>query len=230
MSRLMRIRVMALLGALLVSGCSGGQDTAPLMLEALRSGYGAVTARTGGQPAATQPVLTRAVLDTMDGSIIEITRERLGVTAFLLASGVRQDDLPGRITIWRTGDDVTLSTRNGVLVQTRGLGGDILSSRVQVADGQPGPATGGVHEQMIRSLDNRMVRLNMACDLEDLGSVTIEIVERRHATRHLRQKCAGNGGEIVNDYWVDAGAGVVWKSRQWAGPYIGYLRFRRLTR
>ena len=38
-----------------------------------------------------------------------------------------------------------------------------------------------------------------------------------------------DGGVVVNDYWVDPGGGLVWQSRQWGGPAMGYLRTRRLT-
>ncbi len=123
-----------------------------------------------------------------------------------------------------------------MLIATRGLGGDILSSNVQLAGDAPGPARGGDKILDIRALDNKAVRLALTCDLADLGPETIVIVEQRHATRRLRETCrggvaAGGGpGQVVNDYWVDASAGLVWQSRQWAGPETGYLRLRRLTR
>ncbi len=56
-----------------------------------------------------------------------------------------------------------------------------------------------------------------ACSLDVLHLLTVQ------------QRCSGGGGEVVNDYWVDSRGGLVWKSRQWAGPQIGYIRFRRLT-
>jgi len=72
------------------------------------------------------------------------------------------------------------------------------------------------------------VRLSLSCDLQDLGMETIVIVERSHHTRHLQERCEGGGGGVVNDYWVDPNRPVVWQSRQWAGPNVGYLRLRRL--
>ena len=35
-------------------------------------------------------------------------------------------------------------------------------------------------------------------------------------------------GRVVNDYWADPHRGIMWMSRQWAGPDVGYLRIRRL--
>ena len=83
---------------------------------------------------------------------------------------------------------------------------------------------------MIRNLDYRETALALSCELVDLGPETIEIVERRHATRHLQQRCAGGGGRVVNEYWTDPRAGILWQSRQWAGPHLGYIRLRRLVK
>lgn len=224
-----KIRALALLGPLLAAACSGGRDAAPLQLELMRASQGVIAARTAGPPPE-RPPLRRADLDMLEGAFMEITRERAGQSAYLYVQAVRRDDQPGQVTVWRSEDDASFALRNGVLIATRGLGGDILSSSVQVAADRPGPADGGAHVQMIRGGDSGLQRLALACELQDLGAETVEIVEHRHATRHLRQSCSGAGGEIVNDYWVDGAAGLVWQSRQWAGPHIGYLRFRQLTR
>ena len=55
-----------------------------------------------------------------------------------------------------------------------------------------------------------------------------EIVELKFNTRHLQEQCSNALGQVTNDYWVDSQDGTVRQSRQWAGPYIGYLRLRRL--
>ena len=208
-------------------GCSSGNEVVPLEVQLIRAGQD-VAARPRGK-APERPALRRTDLDPLEGSFMEVTLEREERLAYLFVNDQRQDDSPGRIMIWRSEDNVTMTTRNGMLIATRGLGGDILSSTVQVQGNLPGPATGGEHTQVIRALDNGKVRLTMACDLTDLGPETIEIVERKHATRHLQQRCSGTDGSIINDYWVDYGNGLVMQSRQWAGPQIGYMRFRRLT-
>lgn len=235
-----RARAAALIagGALLaLAACGGGNEVAPLELQVLQAGKARLQQLRASKPAAL-PQLSRAFLDTVDQPYIEVTLERRDQTAYLLIADHRRDDLPGELVTWRTGDNVTLTTRAGVLVATRGLGGNVMSGEVQVADGQPGPVSGGAHVLMVRAHDNKELRMALACDLEDLGPETIIIVERAHATRHLRQRCErvlqgeepGRGGVVVNDYWVDSKAGLIWQSRQWAGPGIGYLRMRRLTR
>lgn len=224
-------------GAILLTlaACSGGDEVASLELSLVKATGAVIAARTA--PKVTRPPLTRAALNTLDGSFLEVTLERRDQLAYLYVSAQRRDARPGRITVWRTEDNITLTMRGGVLIATRGLGGDILSSNVQLAGDAPGPARGGEKILDIRALDNKAVRLALTCDLADLGPETIVIVEQRHATRRLRETCrggiaadgTGTPGRVVNDYWVDTGAGLIWQSRQWAGPETGYLRLRRLT-
>ncbi|PCH75577.1 MAG: hypothetical protein COC12_00065 [Rhodobacteraceae bacterium] len=225
----------ALLASLFLAACSGGGEEPQLELQVINAGRAAIAAKIAPQVA--RPPLTRAALDTLEGSFVEVILERRDQLAYLHVGGQRRDDNPGLITIWRTDDNITLSMRNGVLIATQGLGGDILSSTVQVAGDTPGPSGGGEKIFYIRVLDNKKQRLALVCDLVDLGPETIEIVERRDATRHLQERCTGGRaadgsgevGDVINDYWVDSRNGRVLQSRQWAGPITGYLRLRRLT-
>lgn len=225
----------ALFATLFVAACSGGNEEPDLELQVIAAGRAAIAAKTA--PKVARPPLTRAALDTLNGSFTEVILERRDQLAYVSVNGQRRDGDPGLITTWRTEDNITLSMRNGVLIATRGLGGDILSSTVQVAGDIPGPSTGGERIYYIRALENKTRRLALACDLVDMGTETIEIVERRTTTRHLRETCtggrvadgSGETGEVTNDYWVDSRSGLVLQSRQWAGPFIGYLRMRRLT-
>jgi hypothetical protein len=211
----------------LVAGCSGG-DGVPTLNAQITKALGAGI-KAGMAPKVERPPLTRAALDTVPGNYIEVVVERRDRLAYLSLSGERRDGAPGRIQVWRSEDNASLAMRNGVLVQTRGLGGDILSSSVQVRGDGPGPSGGGERVMYVRALDNKELRLAMACELEDMGAETIEIVEIRYATRHLQERCSAVQGAIRNDYWIDSRSGLVWQSRQWAGPYIGYMRTRRLT-
>ena len=126
---------------LVLSGCSGGTGARPLFPQIAAAAVGSITQ--GRARRAERPPLTRATLDTLDGSFMEVTLERPDILAYLFVSVVRQDDLPGQIVQWRTEDNITLTTRNGVLIATRGFGGDMMSSAVQVAEGRPGPSSGG---------------------------------------------------------------------------------------
>lgn len=229
-----RVAGLAAAALLALAGCSRGPDAPPTQLQLLTAARGSVikiAGRVRGAEAPARPPLTRAALDTVTVPVLEVTLERRDDWAFFFRTLERTDASPGRIEQWSTEDsNFTLTLRGGVLIATRGLGGDLLSSTVQVSDAGPGPASGGEHRQLIRNLDYRETALALSCELVDLGPETIVIVERRHATRHLQQRCEGGGGRVVNDYWTDPRADVIWQSRQWAGPQLGYFRLRRLVK
>lgn len=219
----------ALLG-LIVAGCTGGTDAPPAVLQVLESGRRTIVERRAAGRQAERPPLTRAALDTVATSALEVTLERPDHFAYVFVQTERGDDHPGRIVVWRTEDNITLAMRNGMLIATRGLGGDLLSASVPAAGDRPGPALGGERVMQLRGLDNRRVSLALACARLDLGPETVTIVEIAHPARHLRETCTSpDGGSVVNDYWVDPQRRIVWQSRQWAGPAIGYIRTRRLT-
>ena len=223
--RLSRRGLGALAALVLLAGCQGGVDAPSVQLQILETVEEGIRAKAAPPPP--RPALTRATLDRLDGAFLEATREQTGQTAILGVNLTRRDGSPGRITVWRAEDAVTLATRNGVLIATRGLGGDVISTEVQVAGDSPGPARGGARVLHVQALDNQAVPVRLSCTLADLGPETLTIVERRHATRHLRETCSGDGGTVVNDYWTEGG--LVRQSRQWAGPFIGYLKTRQLT-
>lgn len=233
---LMPTLILALMPVLMLAGCSGGDEVPSLELQLIRTSQTIIAARLA--PEVDRPALTRAALNTVEGAFIEVTLERRDQLAYLHVNASRRDGDPGQIVVWRSDDNITLAMRNGVLIATRGLGNDVLSVNAQVSGDTPGPARGGEKAFHIRDRENKSLYLPLVCDLADLGPETIEIVETRYATHHLRETCeggvaggdAGRPGQVVNDYWVDARAGLVWQSRQWAGPGIGYLRVRRLTR
>lgn len=217
---------------LALAGCSGGNDRPAANLQLLAAVKSGVAARAAGRTAP--EAMTRARLDALGpGPFLEATLEKTGQTAYLFVNARRPDRGEGPVTVWRSEDAVTLAMRGGVLIATRGLGGDLLSTGMPAPSGRPGPAAGGERVMYIRDSDDGVVPLVLACAAAETGAETLDILGRRYPTLHLRERCEGGGGIVINDYWIDSppgpGSGTVRQSRQWGGPYAGYLRFRRLT-
>lgn len=200
-------------------------------------------------------VLTRALLDSQEVPHLEVRVEDQELTGYLGLLLSRRDDLPGEITHWSAADGSALIFRNGMLIASRGMAGNLLSARVPAQGLEPGPAHGGARSYQLRDGDFAARPITLACSLEDLGPVTLEIVGLRYPTRHLQERCesAGEGSAqqpgqkiVINEYWVDSlprppsgpqtnylaryQTRLVRQSRQWAGPEIGYLRLRDLSR
>jgi hypothetical protein len=221
-------RIPALLAAavLAVAGCSKGQEETSAELEVARA-VGAQIKRLRNRAGSRPETLTRAKLDAFGQPLLEVVIENRDARAYLLhALSRRGGGQPGQVEVWRTQDDVSVALRQGMVIATRGLGGGLLSAQVPAAEGTGGPAHGGARRYAVRADGNGKASLEMACRLQDLGMETVDIVEHRHALRHLREHCEGAGGRIVNDYWTAGGR--VWQSRQWAGPEVGYIRTRQL--
>ena len=222
---------LALLALLGLGACNGGDGARPLYAELALNTQEIIARNAARRAGASRPAVSRAVLDTLPGSFIEVTLERTGQLAYLGANAVRLDESPGEIVQWRTEDNVTLTTRAGVLIATRGLGGHLVSADVTVDGRRGGPAGSGARTLYIRTGDLAEVALPMACDLSDRGRTAITIVERVHQVRHLRESCeVPGGGRVIYDYWIDSREPIIWQAREWAGPHIGYMRIRRVTR
>ncbi len=217
----------ALVPVLMLMGCAGGNEVAPLQVEIFRAGQQSIAAKRAGAAAKPRP-MTRSRIEALNLTVMEVTIENRDVVGYVTLNAERNDTLPGRVNVWRTTDNISLAMRNGVLISTRGFGGDLQSSTVQVANSRLGPSPGAM-VQMIRALDDREVRFALECDVVDLGVETIEVLEYKYSTRHVQQHCVASSGQVINDYWIDTNGSMIWQSRQWAGPTIGYLHFRRLT-
>lgn len=212
----------------ILAGCSGGDERPSLNLEI----YEALR-QSASQSASSQverPPLTRAVLDTLEGSFMEAVLEREGQLAYLFVNATRTDREGRPVEIWRSEDNVSLALRSDVLIATRGIGGDLISSSVRQHRGSIGPDRGQSDRTMtFLGGDNAARKVTFNCTVADAGPATITIVGRSHRTRRIQETCSGPDGAIRNDYWIDSHAGLAWQSRQWAGPEVGYIRLRRLT-
>jgi hypothetical protein len=120
-----------------------------------------------------------------------------------------------------TGNHLTL--RQGVVVATRGLGADLMSSapptRATLAAGR------GSHSRSWQWLDglDQTVSVTMTCTLAVSGQETVVFSGKARATRVVAETCTGaDGARVENRYWFDT-AGVLRKSRQWLGQDGGYL-------
>ena len=132
--------------------------------------------------------------------------------------------------VFISGDQKTLSFSKGLLSATRGLGADLMSldmtqSRAALQSRTTGPRqTRRIH----RMLDGEgiMRATNYDCTLRPLGTERLVSIHKTFTLSHVQETCRAQGQQAVaytNDYWLDPRTKVIWKSRQWAGPVIGYL-------
>lgn len=132
----------------------------------------------------------------------------------------------GDTQTWSSVDDKTLAIRQGQIVGTRGLRGDLVAAEVpqlsRIASG------GGAHGRVLVTIgeEEKVRRSRYDCTLSVLGSETVSFVERSYATRRVQETCSGEDGDFTNDYWFQGG--TLRQSRQWMGADLGYILLSRL--
>jgi len=186
----------------------------------------AIAARRAGKAESTQ--VTPKMLAETKIAALQVNPERAGGSDFLRRIAQRRDSNGMLNEVWQSSDSAQIFLRNGVLVGTRGVGTDIISSDasaiIRAVDAKG--SRRGTRRYVVSDGDNTSETVTFRCAIDNLGQEGIFIVNQSFDTVHLRETCIGGpSGEvsISNDYWVLSQSGLVKKSRQWAGPASGYF-------
>lgn len=215
-----------LLALVAVAGC--GNDTTETLRAQTAGAYLAalVPGRGESVPVGTLPGLTRAAIEATPQPLILVTNEKRGTSGIM-----DQQTTNGAVQVWTSGDPISLALRGGdVIVGTRGLGADLMSA---VAPTAAQLAAGGSWTRLHVTLngEDQIIRRQYACTAAVVGPAEVVIVERRYATRLVRETCTasdGSGQGFQNDYWFEGGTKIR-QSRQWIGPQAGHVAIRRLS-
>jgi len=202
-------------GLIALAGCSSEGNNSPA-LDFLRAKIAG--AKSGGQVAP--PALSRAQLAGIDKPVVVITVEKSGGSGAMVM--IREND--GAQTYF-TSDRTSLTLRRGMVIATRGLGEDLMFTDAFATSVALRTGGGGDLPRTHRYLDgeNHTLAMSFTCSLVKTGSEGVEILGRKHQTRHFRESCANETVNFVNEYWVSASNGQIWQSRQWVGPETGVL-------
>lgn len=225
-------KLSAILAITVLAACSGGTENIggqlAIFSELRETGKKNRIVREAPQLV---PEITRVFLDTVTAPSLEVTVEKSGQTGFLVPAAYREDSTRGRVTVWKTVEGENVVVRSGVLIATKALGRDLVSADVStvissIASRKSG---GGLRTLHVRNDVNGTEELRIQCEISVVGPETITIIERSYHTLHMNEKCAVGSGEVSNDYWVDS-VGTMRQSKQWAGPFVGYLSMRLLKK
>ena len=223
-----RLTASALVLALLAGCGSEKQEGSPLgqaVGAVAKTAVGAIAARraarSGTAPAAPAQV-TRADLEAYDMPILRAVIAARGADAFVTIT-----DQKGSVVTWSTTDGTTFTLRDGVLIQTRGLGPDLMSAKAPVV--QQLLTNGGTHQRVYYFLgaDDRSTTRTYDCTVAVVGSETIQVMGKSHATTHVTETCARAQGSITNEFWIEGK--MIRKSRQLASGGAGFIDFERIV-
>ena len=217
-----------LLALSLVSACGsfGGVQTAPIFTVAGQVAKDTVASakskkKKGGKKGNAE--VTRQDIEKSGVPILRVAIPARGSDTLL----TKADD-KGDVVTWTTKENTTFSLRNGVLIQTRGLGPDLMSSEV------PSVSTllrdGETYQRLYFFLgdDDRMGRRTYDCSVSVVGRETIEIFAKSHDVTHVTETCTRpQGSKITNDFWIEGQ--TVRQSSQWVSGPVGVAVFQRVV-
>jgi Group 4 capsule polysaccharide lipoprotein gfcB, YjbF len=209
----------------LIAAC-GNEESEPSPLGAAVGGLAKATISrvSGKQAAAAQPAsigqTPRAEIEKYGIPILRVVIKSRDADALVTVS-----DTKGEVVTWATTDGSTFTLRNGILIQTRGLGPDLMSAQAPyVSDLVSGP-DGYRRSYFFLGEDDKSERRDYDCSVTSMGKETIEIFARSHVTTHFKEECVRAEGKITNDFWIEGS--MVRKSRQWTSPGSGYIEFEK---
>lgn len=211
----------------LLAGCGSEKQGPNPVVAAIggmaKSGMEKVKGRKAGEKPAGKTVTLaerRAKLEAAGKPLLRVNSEVLDQTSLMTIA-----DAKGDVITWKTQDGATFSQRGGVLIQTRGLAADLMSADAPSV----GQLRSGASYQRIYyflGADDQGTRRTYDCTASVVGSETIEIMARSHATTHVTELCERPLGKLTNEYWIEGGS--IRKSRQWVSGSIGYIDFERV--
>ena len=173
-----------------------------------------------------RPSLDRAALEELGEPVMLLEVPALGAATLTRIAGRNGDAVT-----WSTVDERTVTLEDGTLVATRGLGPDLMSA--DPANTRARLAQGGTDwaPRFVSWLDgeDQPVFATLLCRVEERRPERLDILGREQPTTRVTERCKSPDYAATNTYWLGP-EGLIWKSRQWAGPELGSITVERLIR
>lgn len=224
--------MVALAALSMVAGCGNDRNTAEGR-QAIAMAFQQVRAKlapgkgNGAKPAAPDPEkLALSAMKTVKGSILIAQIESSGTVSALGEIGSNRG-----LRTYATPNEQSLTLKDGILVATRGLGNDLMSSDADAAIRLIRSRSAGSAKRTYRYLDGESIERPLPMDCVTATAAPQEIVfaGSRHSTLSVGEACTYGTLKVTNAYWV-TGDGTVVLSRQWIGPGLGYVTIQLVRR
>ncbi|WP_417523413.1 YjbF family lipoprotein [Marinovum sp.] len=214
--------LVALACASVLAACSGGERVGSDRGDIIRN---SLTNRLSGKTAQAPSRITpeqasqAAALATQPLMLIELPQ--IGSNALIAKIGEN-----GPVETFATASRQTVSTQNGLVRGTRGLGGDLMSADLGSLPHLVANRRSGTTQRELRFLNGEdiTVRYRFTCEVQVEGPSSVI-----KGTTTLLETCQENGTwfRFKNKYHVD-GRGRVAGSEQWLGNGNGTVTLRQL--
>lgn len=209
----------AVAGIAALSGCGNRPDQG-VVFKSVTQGWTKKNSQSGSLTPEQAGAAVTASLAQTDLPLALAVVEKTKATAILA-----NIETNGGYRTWGTSDRRTVTTANGLVTATRGLGNDVMSSTIGgvvplITGRKPGTGT-----HILRFLDgeNHTVEVTADCRVTRGGTKRVSGGEIRDVpTTEMSEACTATDQSFTNSYFVDARGRVV-QSRQWLGQANGYI-------
>ena len=133
---------------------------------------------------------------------------------------------------WLGADGATITLDHGVLMASRGMGDDLMSSISQMPNWMEIKNKNNSYAKNLDYLsgNNKIITLYMKCKVSsNYKSEIIKIWDVSFIVKKYEEKCTHKDGLVTNEYYLDDRM-VVRKSRQFHSPTLGYIITERIDR
>ena len=222
---------LAVVAAGSLAGCGNDPEAGPgarliggvLKSKAKGGSKGGKVTLANTDPAALIPIALRAVRGPVMLAVVE-SRNAIAMMGRSMVNGAYET--------WTTASKQTLTFKRGILVETRGLGDDLMHAQVDGVTALVRARRGGKAHREMHFLDGegKTYAITFECTVSPGPAQALAIGNLGISSRRMDETCdSGTGRSIGNTYWV-AGDGHIWQSRQWVSPGVGYLVTQQLRR
>lgn len=137
--------------------------------------------------------------------------------------------IDGDVETWQTLESVMLTLRQGVMIGTRGVGGDLMTAEVtEVLAGIRGDVSQALRVHRRLGGENQLIIESFVCNYSrGPGTTTDPLLGARPALVVVEDCIDSDGQQFENRYWIEAG-GVIRQSYQWIGPQVGSVTLVRV--
>ena len=127
-----------------------------------------------------------------------------------------------RVT-WAGMDERSVTTQNGIVVATRGMGFDLYAADV---DGTVAALAGGTknYSRTFELLegDDDIARAELHCEFTTVGAESVTIASGEFTTIRHQEVCSDDRIAFQNVYWVGEDGKII-QSQQWISPNLAHL-------
>lgn len=129
---------------------------------------------------------------------------------------------------WISGDNLSLGMKDGMIIATRGFGGDMLAADAAQTASLLRAGREGVTDRFITLIngEDHAETLSFKCRITSEGPIAVDLGTYTAQTDQFYETCRNGEFSFINIFLIERGSRDIVQSRQWVSDYTGTLAMR----